>query len=400
MTGHTLTTQALNRATLARQLLLPRAAPVAAPRDAEQQALGDAASPAPEAAPRAPRDAAVVRAVERVGGLQSQDSRAAAIGLWTRLPGLRREQLAGLLLRRLLVKGTLMRATQHVVSAADYLVLRPALQPTLTAWAEAVVRRRVPGVALAEVAAVARPWFAEPHSARELRDRLHELYPGTDAEALSIAVRAHLPLLQVPVAGAPWGVPGNPTLIDAVVWLERELPPADLGALVTRYLAAFGPARLADVQRWSGVTRLGAAAQGLGPRLRRLRDERGRELLDLEREALPAGALPRPAIPARPTFLPTWDNTLLAYVDAERVVPAQFHQSVYQNRQAIGPAVLLDGFAAATWALEREPGAATVVVRALAELPGEAREALARTGERLARFASPGAVDVAVRFAP
>ncbi len=195
-------------------------------------------------------------------------------------------------------------------------------------------------------------------------------------------------------------MPGNPTSIDAAVWLGHDIPPTpDLGALLTRYLAAFGPARLADAQRWAGVTRLSAAAQQLGPRLRRLRDERGRELLDLERTALSQGALPRPTSPAPPTFLAAWDNTLLAYVDAERVVPARIHQAVYENRRLIGPAVLLDGFAAATWALEREPGAATVVVRPLVELPGEAREALARAGERLARFASPDAVDVAVRFA-
>jgi hypothetical protein len=129
----------------------------------------------------------VVAAVERIAGLQSQDSRAAAVGLWTRLPGLRREQLARLLLRRVLVKGTLMRATQHLVSAADYLVLRPALQPTLTRWAEAALRRRAPGFELAELAAAARPFFDEPHSASELRRYLHELHPEADAEGLASA---------------------------------------------------------------------------------------------------------------------------------------------------------------------------------------------------------------------
>jgi hypothetical protein len=355
MTGHTLTTQALNRATLARQLLLPRATRAGAPRDATRRAPGDAPA-LPDTAPRAPRDAAVVRAVERIAGLQSQDSRAAAIGLWTRLPALRREQLADLLLRRVLVKGTLMRTTQHLVSAAEYLVLRPALQPTLTAWAEAFARRNAPGVALADAAAIVRPWFAEPHSARELRAWLHELYSTADAEALTNALRAHLPLLQVPVAGAPWGVPGNPSFIDAAVWLGREIPPdADPAALLTRYLAAFGPARLADAQRWAGVTRLAAAAQQLGPRLRRLHDERGRELIDLDRESLSHGALPRRATPAPPTFLPAWDNTLLAYVDAARVVPERLSQAIYQNQRLIGPAVLLDGFAS--------PDAADVAVR-------------------------------------
>jgi len=112
VTVRTLTLDELNRATLARQRLLPR----------EQPPYSDERSGSER-----PRDADVVSAVERVAGLQSQDSRAAAIGLWTRVPGLRREQIADLLRRRLLVKGTLMRATLHLVSAADYLLLRPAV---------------------------------------------------------------------------------------------------------------------------------------------------------------------------------------------------------------------------------------------------------------------------------
>ena len=356
------TPRELNRATLARQLLLPRqrrpSPPGPSPTSTPQRA-----GPGP-----APRDAAVVAAVERIAGLQSQDSRAAAVGLWTRLPGLCREQLARLLLRRVLVKGTLMRATQHLVSAADYLVLRPALQPTLTRWAEAALRRRAPGFELAELAAAPRPFFDEPHSASELRRYLHELHPEADAEGMATALRIHLPLVQVPVERALWGVPGNPAFMNADSWLGLAIPSAaGPGALIVRYVAAFGPARVADIQQWSGMARLGGEVERLRRQLRVARDRQGRELLDLPRAARPPAGSPAP-----PLFLPAWDSTLLAYADRTRVVPEALREPIYLADRLIGPAVLVDGFAAATWTIERESGARTVVIRPLVALADEA----------------------------
>ena len=383
-----MTRRELNRATLARQLLLPRQRRPSA-RGAASPSTAHDAEPGP-----GPRDAAVVAVVERVAGLQSQDSRAAAIGLWTRLPGLRRDQLARLLLRRTLVKGTLMRATQHLVSAADYVVLRPTLQPALSRWAAAVLQRRAPGFELADLAATVRPFFDEPRTGGELRRYLHDLYPEADAEGMAIAARVHLPLVQVPTERAPWGVPGNPAFMNADTWLGRPIPLATgREALILRYLAAFGPARLADIQRWSGVAGLRTEVARLKSRLRGLRDEQGRELLDLARAARPpaTGAAP-------PVFLPAWDNTLLAYADRTRVVPGELYEPIYLADRLIGPAALVDGFAVATWTVERESDRAIVVIRSLVPLADEAGEALARTGERLARFVSPDAESFAVRF--
>ena len=386
MAERILTLRELNRATLARQLLLP---------DERRRRPGAASDVVAADDPVAPSDDEVVAAVERSAGLQSQDSQAAAIGLWTRLPGLRREQLNDLLERRVLVKGTLMRATQHLVSAADHLVLRPALQPALTRWAEAVLRRRAPGYRLAELAAVARPFFAEPHRAQELRRLFEERYPGADTEALTIAVRVHLPLLQAPRPQAPWSFPGNPALVNAEDWLGQALP--DHGGadqLVMRYLAAFGPARLTDVRRWSGLAGLGDELERLAPRLRRFRDEAGGELLDLAGSPSPAGDGP-----AVPLLLPAWDNTLLAYVERRRMAPEALWEPVYGGR-VIGPAALLDGFVAATWALERSGDETIVVISSPASLGDEAGAALVRTGERLARFVAPEAARVTVRFDP
>ena len=375
MAERIITLRELNRATLARQLLLPD----------ERRSR-----PAP------PSGADVVAAVERIAGLQSQESRAAAIGLWTRLPGLRREQINDLLLRRVLVKGTLMRVTQHLVSADDYLVLRPALQTSLTRWAQAMLRRRAPGHKLTALAADARSFFAEPHRAQELRHRLEARYPGTDTEALTIAVRVHLPLVQVPLATAPWGLPGNPALMNAEDWLGLVLPrPGGADELVTRYLAAFGPARLTDVRRWSGLAGLSDELERLAPRLRRFRDEGGRELVDLTEVA--ETRRPGDDPPVAPLLLPAWDNTMLAYAERDRMVPEALWETVYGGR-AIGPAALLDGFAAATWTIERSGDATVIAISSPAPLGDEAGEALAAVGERLARFVAPEATRVAVRF--
>jgi hypothetical protein len=339
-------------------------------------------------------DATVLDAVETIAGLQSQSSRAAAIGLWTRLPALRRERVADLLQRRLLVKGSLMRVTQHLVTAADYLVLRPALQPTLTRWAEGLLRRRAPGLELARLAAAARAFFDEPHSATELRAHLLSLRPDADVAAMAIAVQVHLPLLQVPVPGAVWGVPGNPKFVNADTWLGHPVPETrGPRELIARYLTAFGPARVADIQAWSGVPRLGDEVARLRPELRIFRDERGRELVDL-----PDVPIPSAGRAAAPRFIPEWDETLLAYADRSRTVPPEFRGPIYSASRLIGPAVLIDGFVAARWALEKATGAATVVIQPLAPLPDEAREALSRDGERLAGFVSPDSGIYAVRF--
>ena len=378
MAERTLTQRELNRATLARQLLLPR-----------QRRPSLAPSPA------AASDATILDAVERIAGLQSQSSRAAAIGLWTRLPAVRRERVADLLQRRLLVKGSLMRVTQHLVTAADYLVLRPALQPTLTRWAEGLLKRRAPGLEPARLAAAARDFFDEPHSATELRAHLLGLRPEADVAAMAIAVQVHLPLLQVPMPGAVWGVPGNPKFVNADTWLGHPVPEArGPRELITRYLAAFGPARVADIQAWSGVPRLGEEVSRLRPELRILHDERGRELVDL-----PGAPLPSAGRAAAARFIPEWDETLLAYADRSRTVPPEFRGPIYSASRLIGPAVLVDGFVAARWALEKATGTATVVVRPLAPLAGESREALSREGERLAAFVAPDAAAHAVRFA-
>jgi hypothetical protein len=265
-----LTPRELNRATLARQLLLERAT------------------------------LAVPDAVARLGGLQAQVPNPPYIGLWTRLRNFRRDDLPALEQAGEVVRATMMRSTLHLVTTGDYLTLRPALQPALTRALGAFFGQRAKGLDVDRLVAAARAWVEEePRTFGELRPLLSGLAPDRDPEALAYAVRTHLPLVQVPPGGT-WGAGGNPAYASAEPWLDGQLvaPEESLRQLVLRYLAAFGPATVRDVQTWSGLVRLREPIEGLKPELRAFRDERGAELLDLPHLPLPPARRGTRAAPA------------------------------------------------------------------------------------------------------
>lgn len=365
MADRALTLRELNRATLARQLLLERASlPVPA-------------------------------AVERLVGLQAQQPRSPYIGLWTRLGDFRRDDLARLIDDRTVVKATAMRATLHLLTTEDYLLLRATLQPVLTRGFEAVVRQRGEGLDTAELVAAAQRYIAEgPRTFAEISAMLTELRPDGDSGAMRYAVRTHLPLIQVPTRGG-WSYPGNPRFTLADAWLGRPLPSEDhLRELIFRYLAAFGPATVTDIQTWSGLASLKAAVDRLRPDLVSHRDERGRELFDLPDLPLPAADTPAPA-----RFLPEYDNLLLSHRDRTRVVAAAHRSKVFLPGLRVSATFLVDGFVAGAWAIERAKQAATLVMTPFEPLTTQNRDALAEEAERLVRFAEPDAQTFTVRFA-
>ncbi|MBA3491214.1 MAG: winged helix DNA-binding domain-containing protein, partial [Rubrobacteraceae bacterium] len=253
-----LTLRELNRATLARQMLLDR-----------------------QAIP-------VLDAVERLAGLQAQVTSPPYVGLWTRLRDFRREDLTRLMEERQVVRATLMRATLHLMTAEDYLLLRPALQPALTRSMNSIAGKRLDGLDVDRLVGAAREYFErEPHPFADLRPLLSELEPDRDPSALAYAVRTSLPLVQVP-SGGVWGYSGKAPFTTAERWLGRALSGSeDPRRLVLKYLAAFGPATVRDVQTWSGRMQLKQPVEELRAELRTFRDERGNELLDLPDAALP-----------------------------------------------------------------------------------------------------------------
>jgi winged helix DNA-binding protein len=351
MTAPKLTLRALGRATLARQMLLAREKTTA------------------------------VHAVERLMGLQAQWPRPPFVGLWSRIEAFQPEDLAGSLQRRELVRASMMRGTLHVVSAGDFRSLRPAIQPVLTRGMTSILRDRATALDVPALVASARAFFEEePRTFTELRDHLMTLHPAGDERAMGFAVRTHLPLVQVPTE-ATWAFPADSDFAVAESWLGAPLgDDASPEALILRYLAAFGPATVADAQAWSGLQGLRAVMETLRPKLIALRDERGREAFDLP-------DAPRPdedtAAPVR--FLPEFDNLIVSRADARFVADAH-RSSIFLSALRVLPTLLVDGAAAATWKSERKKATATLVITPFAALPKKTRAAVEEEAGALLRF--------------
>ncbi|MET7465297.1 winged helix DNA-binding domain-containing protein [Nonomuraea sp. NPDC005501] len=373
-----LSRRALNRATLERQLLLARTG------------------------------APALEVVERLAGLQAQDPDPPYVGLWSRVTGFRHDDLTTLLYERRVVRATLYRGTQHLVSAADYRWLRPLLEPMLERWRRGAFGRATPGVDPAELAATARGLLSGGVLTRpELGRALAERWPGADPVALARSVQGLLPVVHPPPDGT-WGRRGPTPFTLADDWLGA--PPATTahatrdgaadgaagGAvdrareLLLRYLAAFGPATVKDAQAWSGLTRLRAVADELRPRLAVFRDEEGAELLDL-----PEAPRPDPDTPAPVRFLAALDNVVLGHADRRRLMTDE-------GRRHIGvyPALLVDGFVRGLWEIRRAKGTATLEVRLFTPVTGAEEAAVAEEGERLLRFAAADAPTQYLRLRP
>jgi hypothetical protein len=360
-----LTLRDLNRATLARQMLLAR----------------ERIKP--------------LRAIERLAGLQAQLARPPHVSLWSRLEGFERDELLALLRDRKAVRGTLMRGTLHVASATDFLELRPALQPMLSKGVLAVLRDRAKGIDFEDVAAIARRYLAGgPRTFDEIRDALVAAHPTADHRAMGFIARLSLPLVQVPTDDT-WGYPGSPRFALAEAWLGEKVasdPPAT--GLVLRYLAAFGPAAASDVETWSGMRGLKEVVEALRPKLVSLRDERKRELFDLPKAPRPPADTPAPV-----RFLPDFDNLVMAHADRRRFLADAHRRRVYLPGLRLAPTVLVDGFVAATWGVTRAKGTATLTIDAFEPLPKKAQAEIAAEGERLLRFVEPEARAFDVKFA-
>ncbi|WP_307631072.1 winged helix DNA-binding domain-containing protein [Streptomyces turgidiscabies] len=349
--------RALNRATLARQLLLTRS-------------------------PMSAKDA-----LTHLLGLQAQNVKPPYYALAARLDGFVPEELSRLMADREAVRIVTMRSTIHTHTADDCRTLRPLVQPArdreLTYFRKGLV-----GVDLDRLAALARDLVeTEPRTMKQLREALLVEWPDADPQSLSVAARCLLPLVQVTPRGL-WGRSGQVALTTAEHWLGRAPAPdpaSRLEATVLRYLAAFGPASVKDMQTWAGLTRLRDAFETLRPRLLTFRDERGTELFDL-----PDAPRPDPDTPAPPRFLPEFDNLLLSHADRSRVVPADLKGRTWTGNQA-HRALLVDGFLAGLWRLEER----TLTVEPFGEFTKGQWAAVAEEGERmLAVLHGPAAYDI------
>jgi DNA glycosylase AlkZ-like len=376
-----LSRRALNRALLSRQLLLDR---VDLPAETSH------------------RRATVIQAIEHLVGLQAQAPFPPYYGLWSRLGEFRPQDLAVLLTDRSVVRIALMRGTIHLVSARDCLPLRRLVQPVLERGLRGSFGKQLTGVDPAAVAAAGRELVeSEPMTFSQLGEALARRWPDHPATALAQAVRAHVPLVQVPPR-AVWGRAGQSVHTSAEHWLgqaarpdsaDSALPETEtLTGLVTRYLGAFGPATARDVAAWSGLSGLRAVMDQLRPALITFRDEQGAELFDL-----PSAPRPDEEVPAPVRLTAEFDNLLLSHADRSRMVQAGDLKRFYTINGIFPGAVLIDGFVAGMWRLARSRSTATLTV----ELYGSTRkrDQVAREAERMLAFCAPG-VTPHVRFAP
>ncbi|HVM16900.1 MAG TPA: winged helix DNA-binding domain-containing protein [Gaiellaceae bacterium] len=337
MADGVLTLRELNRATLARQLLLERA----------------------RLAPAA--------IVEHLVGMQAQWPQAPYVGIWTRTERFSREELEREIVSGAVLKATVMRQTLHLVTRRDYGLLRAALSETNYPEQSETAKRLAPSVrALAETGPVTTA------EALAFLEREHGL-TGIDARPAWRAARVRAHVLHHHET-ALWG--GRPEgRFVAVEEPEEHVPVQARAEMLRRYLLAFGPASTADVRGWAmmRMTEIRPALELLEP-LARYRDERGRELLDVEDAPLPGADVPAPV-----RFLPKWDNVLLAFADRTRVLPEPYRKTVIRANGDVAQTFLVDGLVAGTWRVEK----GRVVVEPFAPLPRAAQREVADEAERL-----------------
>ncbi len=313
-----LTLRRLNRALLARQLLL------------ERGSLG------------------VVDAVDRVVALQAQEPPSPYVALWTRLEGFDPRELDLAFATHALVKGTSVRMTLHVVTAADHPTFHEAMQPSLRVRRLQDARFKVAGLSVDEADALIPEVLAfasEPRTNADLEAWMDDRLGVLPRPGVWWALRTYGPFIHAPTGG-PWSYGLRPSYLAARDLARAGDPEVALPQLVLRYLGGFGPASVADVAQFAQVhrSRVRAAVAGLGQAVVELEGPEGDALLDLPGQPLPEEDVPAPA-----RLLPMWDNALLAHVDRSRVIPPAFRSHVTRRNGDVLPALLVDGFVAGVW---------------------------------------------------
>jgi hypothetical protein len=312
----------------------------------------------------------VVDAVGHLVALQAQEQWDPYVALWSRLERFDPHELGGLIERGEVLRGSALRATIHLATADDFVVLRRLAEPAIARMFHTAFGRRLT-VDPAEIAGYVRELLSEqPRTRAELRPLLVERWPDQPSDSLT-AIAYMLPVVQAPPR-AVWGKGG------AARWAPAGVPPADPQpeALVRRYLAAFGPASVMDMQNWSGLTKLRAVFERMRDELRVLRGDDGRELFDV-----PDAPLPDPGTPAPVRFLPQYDNVALGHKDRSRIVPPRAGE-LFGGDDGFWSAVLIDGFVRGSWRL----AGGELRLRFADDVSAAERDEAEAEGERLRAF--------------
>jgi Winged helix DNA-binding domain len=341
MAERVLTQRELNRALLARQLLLER------------------------------RRMSIPKALERIAGIQAQYAPAIYVGLWSRLEGLERDAVTRALERRSAIQATMMRATIHVVSKADYWPLTAAIRRPRLAWWERVHPNADPREMRAAARKLRRFLADGPRKRKEVEEHL-----GRDK---ALGIGAYVDLVRVPPSGT-WEQRRADLHGLAEDWVGPDTADEDDGLelLIRRYLGGFGPANPIDIADFGGVPIKAVRRTLERMPLRRFQDEDGKELVDL-----PRAPLPDPDTPAPPRFLPVWDATLLVHARRTQILPEEHRSKVFHVKTPHSVnTFLLDGQVAGTWRFEN----GKIELDAFDGIPRKHRRALDDEARRLAAF--------------
>jgi hypothetical protein len=361
--GPVLSLRELNRATLARQMLLERAS------------------------------LPVVTAIERLAALQAQWAPSPYIALWSRLKDFRRESLwSAIEKKHTVIRARLMRGTLHLVSARDFYAYAVATQDLQRgAWNRLQVGN---GVDPTQVAKLAVAYAREPRAKEEVVSHLTERlgsFGGPYKWLIWRFVSAHADLVSAP-PGGHWAYGGTDApYVAARHWIDGGARPTEeeaIEVLIRRYLTAFGPATLADIARFAGQVppRIRPVLERISPSLRRFSDEQGRTLFDLPRAPRPAAETKAPV-----RFLPRYDELLIGYEHRDRIIAAKHRPTIYSKNAIVEAVFLLDGFAAGTWGFASTKTDVTVHLHPFGALARGDRTSALEEAERLARFMAPDA---------
>ncbi len=347
----TITARQLNRATLARQLLLRR------------ESVG------------------VVEAVHRVVALQAQEPASPYLALWNRLKRFDPAELDRAFTARTIVKGSLMRVTLHAVDAADYPAFHEAMQPILRAARLHDARFKVAGLSIAEADALVpevQAYASEPRTSPEVEAWLDERLGVLPKPGLWWAYRHYAPFVHA-ATGSPWSFGPRNSYVAARRQPRPSDPEAALRDLVRRYLEGFGPATMQDVSRFAMVKmpRVRAAVAALGDAIEPVEAPDGIRLYDV-----PGGIVPGEDVPAPARLLGMWDNALLAYRDRSRIIPPDHRTAVIRVNGDVLPTLLVDGYVAGVW----RPVDAGIEATAFEKLTDDAWAALDTEARALIAF--------------
>jgi Winged helix DNA-binding domain len=346
-----LTRRELNRALLERQLLLGR------------------------------KGLSPVEAVKRLGGLQAQSTTSPYLSLWTRLDGFQREQLVRALTRRRLVKAVIQRGTLHIVTPSDFWAFATARRELAGILWPPSYEARLPMARIRELAAsVAAELDGVELTFKEVRALLEPYeQPGISAAFIWRRIQGQAYVVHVPPSGI-WGYGGHGIYAGAERTVAGGPPPPEesFDRLVRTYLSAYGPATKQDIGQWAGIPRVAPIAASLARQsVRTFRDEQGRILYDLPRAPLPGADTPAPL-----RLIPRFDNLVLSHADRSRILGDQPPSRIVTNNGLVHATILVDGFVAGTWQLEK----GRVVLEPFAPLGRDVRRGLKEEIERLETF--------------